>query len=115
DKELDRAVPESEKLNQRISSLIPVAKRGESVDRGASLTQRMADRLKAHTGALTSSVAGGLAFGPLGAVGGLAVPELLASPTAQMAGAKALRSPVPKLLGRAAASQLLGRGRKDEE
>jgi hypothetical protein len=124
DKELDRAVPESEALNQRISSLIPVAQRGESVDRGAGLTERMAHRIGAHTGALTSSAVGG-ALGyqtggkegaALGAVGGLALPELLASPAGKMAAARALRSPVPpQLLGRAASSQLLGRGKKTPE
>lgn len=120
DSELDLAVPESKTLNQRISSLIPVAQRGESVERGADLTQRVAHRVAAHTGALAGTgiggaygyKEGGLPGALAGGALGLAAPELIASPTAEMAGARALRSPVPKLLGRAATTQLLGRGKK---
>ncbi len=113
DQELDRAVPESAQLNQRISSLIPVARRAESTERGAELGQRMMHRVAAHTGALLPSLAGGYygyeKGGPVGAAAGFVLPELLASPSGQMLGARALNSSVPKLLGRGAGAQLLGR------
>lgn len=98
DSELDRTVPEAAGLNQRISSLIPVARRAESISREAPVTQRVAGRLGAHTGALAlggigaaegrreggtpGMIAGGLA--------GLVAPELVASPEGQMALARTL-------------------------
>lgn len=104
DQQLDRALgPEFSKTNQRISSLIPVQDAAESVQRNASLGQRVGGRLKAHTGALTAGAfgasAGSHAFGLPGAVigggMGLLVPELLGSPTSQMTLARALDSTVP--------------------
>jgi hypothetical protein len=93
DSELDRTVPESAGLNQRISSLIPVAKRAESVSRNASTPQRVAGRLGAHGSAgLLWMGAGGtigqreggtpgmIAGGVLGAV----APTLATSPEGQM-------------------------------
>lgn len=114
DQELDRAVPGSKELNQRISSLIPVAQRAESVTHGAGIPQRIAGRLTAHTGALAGSgiggslgyKEGGIPGAVIGAAAGLALPELLGSPGAQVFGARALRSPVPFRLGRGTALQL---------
>src|SRR5437660_2993403 len=59
DDELDRAVPAGKGINQRISSLIPVASRAESTARGADLGQRVMHRVGAHTGALVGAAAGG--------------------------------------------------------
>jgi hypothetical protein len=119
DEELDRAVPESAQLNQRISSLIPVAQRAESTERGAEIGQRLMHRVAAHTGALLPSLAGGYygyeKGGPLGAAAGFTLPEVLASPSGQMLGARVLRSPIPARLGRAVVPQLLGLGRKRTE
>jgi hypothetical protein len=62
------------------------------------LVQALAHRALAHTGALTSAVGGGL-YGykeggktgaAIGAAAGLIGPELIASPGAQMRGARAL-------------------------
>lgn len=90
DKAIDAAYPEGADLNQRISSLIPVEQRAAAVDSGASIGQRVMHRVGAHTGAAALGIAGGYEFGPLGAVAGLVVPEMLASPTAQMLAARGL-------------------------
>jgi hypothetical protein len=98
DQELDRTVPEATGLNQRLSSLIPVAQRGESVSRNAPTLQRAIGRFGAHTGALTLGgigAAGGYREGGLpgavaGGVTGVLAPELIASPEGQMAIARTL-------------------------
>jgi hypothetical protein len=108
DKELDRAVPQSAKLNQRISSLIPVATRAASVERGAGLSQRTLGRFARPTGALVGAGLGGYQGyregGPtgalLGGLGGLVLPEVISSPTVQMQVARSLHSGGPRLLGR---------------
>lgn len=102
DNELDRAAPGNEQLNQRISSLIPVKQRASILEKGAPTTQRMAHRLTAHTGALAGAgiggaighERGGTAGSIAGGLIGLAVPELAAAPTTQMAVARAMRMPV---------------------
>jgi len=96
DQELDRTVPESADINQRISSLIPVQQRAESISREASIPQRLAGRFAAHTGALTMAGIGGTAgyheYGVPGAIAGgiagLTAPELIRSPEFQMLGAR---------------------------
>ena len=98
DQELDRTVPEAAGLNQRLSSLIPVAQRAESVSRGAPALQRAAQRFGAHTGALTMGgigAAGGYKEGGLpgaiaGGLTGIVAPELVASPEGQIALARTL-------------------------
>lgn len=90
DKELDRTVPGAQDLNQRISSLIPVAERAEETDLHAGLGQRLMHRAAAHTGALIGADAGYRAGGIPGAVAGFVLPELAASPAGKMAGARAL-------------------------
>jgi hypothetical protein len=98
DRELDRTVPEAAGLNQRISSLIPVAQRAESVGRDAPTLQRAFGRFGAHTGALTGAGIGGAAGyhegGIPGAIAGgltgVLAPELIASPEGQMAVARSL-------------------------
>ena len=101
DGELDRAVPGAKEINQRISSLIPVAQRGASVERGAGLAQRVQHRMAVHTGALAGALAGGAyeksrGHSPvLGAAAGLIIPELAASPVAEMTAARLMRSGTP--------------------
>lgn len=98
DSELDRTVPESADLNQRISSLIPVAKRAESVSRNAPTVQRALGRFGAHTGALTlggigaleGRREGGMPGMVAGGLTGVLAPELIASPEGQMALARTL-------------------------
>jgi hypothetical protein len=98
DSELDRTVPESAGLNQRISSLIPVSQRAESVSRGASVPQRVLGRFGAHTGALMGGTAGmlegrregGTPGAIVGGLTGVLAPELIASPEAQMIAARSL-------------------------
>lgn len=120
DSELDRTVPEAAGLNQRISSLIPVAKRAESTARNADVGQRILGRLAAHTGALTGGVAGYHYGGIPGAIAGTAVPELLSSPTAQMVAARSanaagglLRNPVTKTA--ATTGALTGKRKREEQ
>lgn len=103
DGELDKAVPESADLNQQISSLIPAKTRAKLLSNSAPITQRVAGRLARPTGALVGAGAGG-AFGyreggtpgaVTGALTGLVAPEILSSPTTQMAAARAAQSGAP--------------------
>jgi uncharacterized membrane protein len=104
DSTLDNALgPQFASTNQRISSLIPVTDAAEKLSRADELPQKFGDKLKAHTGALTSAVAGGLAGaregGPigagLGALAGFALPEMISSPTSRLVMARGLNSPIP--------------------
>lgn len=98
---IHRGVPESAPLDKRISNLIPARDGGNVQELKPSLNQRIMQRFGVHTGALAGAALGAHEFGLPGAVAGLAIPELLADPTAQMvaarglnAGGKALQSPV---------------------
>lgn len=91
DTELDRTVPAAQDLNQRMSSLIPVARRAESTARNADIPQRIMHRASAHTGALAAAIGGYYAGGVPGGVAGFVLPELISSPAGQMAVARALR------------------------
>lgn len=101
DSELDRTVAGSEGLNQRISSLIPVKQRAEKIETLAPLSQRIAHRIGAHTGALAGAgIGGGIGYhrggvpgALIGGTAGLALPEILASPTTQMRIARTANSP----------------------
>lgn len=90
DKELDRTVPGARELNQRTSSLIPVAEQAEKADLKAGVMQNVMHRGAAHTGAALMGVEGFRHGGIPGAITGFVVPELLATPTARMAGARGL-------------------------
>lgn len=104
DKELDSAVPIAAKVNQRISSLIPVEQRARATSQGAEVAQRVMHRVGAHTGALIGAGVGYREYGPTGGLVGLVAPELLASPTFQMLMARALATKglVPAVTGTAA-------------
>lgn len=93
DKSIDAVSPEVASVNQRISSLIPVADRAANKSAQAGATQRTLQRGLAHTGALTGAVTGFAAGGPIGALLGLAGPELLLSPAPLMAYARAANAP----------------------
>lgn len=121
DSELDRLVGGNAEINQRISSLIPAKKAAQKLETSASLPQKMAHRMLAHTGALMGASAGG-AYGykeggvpgaVVGGISGLVLPEVMASPTAQMAAARVIRSPKTVQLGRGMTSQFMRRGSKD--
>lgn len=117
DKGLDQAMPGTADINQRISSLIPVKERAESAERNASLPQRVAHRAAAHTGALASGLLGadigynkgGVPGAIAGGLGGVIVPEILISPSTQMAFAKLLQSPTTRRLATGAGAQILSR------
>lgn len=97
--QLHGIAPETEALDQRISSLFPVQLQGQRVASGAPLVQRLAGRVGAHTGALAGAGIGGtLGYreggGVKGAIAGgltgLVAPELIASPEGQMIMARTL-------------------------
>jgi hypothetical protein len=104
DTELDRAVPESAELNQRISSLIPTVRRGEAMARGEGATPRIMERIARPTGALTGAIGGGMLGRQQGGTSGmiegaglgLILPELMTSPTGRMVAARALNRPIPQ-------------------
>lgn len=121
--EFNKAVPEAEGLNGRISNLIPVSERGDSTQLNAPTSQRIFGRVLAHTGALTGALGGSAAGyrsgGPLGAVvggaAGLALPEMIGSPTGQMIAARGLNSRAVPGLIRGASGGLLQAGRPDRK
>jgi hypothetical protein len=122
DSELDRTIPESAGLNQRISSLLPVAQRAGATDLNAGVTQRVVNRLARPTGALAGAgIGGGFGYkegGVPGAVAGagfgLVAPEVLANPTTLMAGARALNSPAFQKVIPLANAAVLNAARKNK-
>lgn len=123
DQELDRTVPEAQGINQRISSLIPVAKRAESADRAAPIAQKLVGRAAAHTGALTMGGLGavegrregGLPGAILGGVTGLVAPELVATPEGQMITARTLASEGGRTAGKLLQGAALQANRKKDD
>ncbi len=105
-REMHAAAPETEELDRRISSLMPVAKRAEAKAVNAPFVQRVLGRVGAHTGALTGAAVGSFAgYRSGGAKGGLeygllglVAPEVMASPELQMSLARTLySSALPRL------------------
>jgi hypothetical protein len=88
--------------------LIPGRQQAARRAAGAGITQRIAGRVAAHTGALTlgglAGTAGYREGGLPGAVAagaaGLVGPELLASPTGQMAAARLAQMGIPQQIAR---------------
>lgn len=99
--EVSRTVPGADELDNRISSLMPVAKRAGAADLNNGVTQRVLGRFARPTGALVGAGIGGTAGyehdglrgALLGGAAGLVAPEVFASPTTLMAGARAADSP----------------------
>jgi hypothetical protein len=93
-------VPGAQQLNQRISSLIPAKTRAAVLSNAAPISQRIAGRMARPTGALASAgigsaigyERGGGAGAIAGGLTGLVVPEVLSSPTVQMAAARAAKN-----------------------
>ena len=125
DSELDRTVSGNAKVNQKISSLIPAKQAAIKASQGDSLSQRVAGRMLAHTGALAGSVGGAIVGGReggapgavIGGMAGLVAPEILGSRTAQMALARAASKGLPVTLPalRGAALQINRPRKKPEE
>lgn len=103
---LEKAVPETGPINQRISSLIPVTRRAEMAARAPGVLENTMNRFRTPTGALTGMVGGGAAGyhegGVPGAVAGAGLgallPSVISSPTTQMIIARGLYDGVPKLI-----------------
>jgi hypothetical protein len=106
DAELDNAVPGTQEINQKLSSLIPARTRANIASNAAPITQRIAGRMARPTGALAGAGIGsalgyreGGREGALaGGIAGLVAPEILASPTVQMTGARAAQGAAPYAL-----------------
>ena len=102
--EFHRAVPGTAEPDTNIANLMPVAESAAARKLNAPPLQRMVGRFAPHTGALVGAVGGYHAGGPLGALAGIAVPEILASPTVQAAAARGING-----VGRAVASPITTR------
>jgi hypothetical protein len=95
------AVPGSAELDQKMQSLIPVANYAERRALSAGPGERIAGRFAAHTGALAGGLAGTVAGyergggegAVVGGLAGLAIPEMISSPTLKMAVARVANSP----------------------
>jgi hypothetical protein len=103
--ELNNTVPGAESLNQRISSLIPVAQRAKLTDLNAGPIQHSLNRLHAPTGGMIPALFGLREGGLPGLMAMIAGQETLGSPTVRMMGArgafgtgKALGSPTLRRL-----------------
>lgn len=92
DAEIDKSVPESAGLNQRLSSLIAGRDRAASRSLNAGLAERSLGRFAAHSGALAGALYGFHAGGVPGAIAGIVGPEMVASPTAQMVAARGINA-----------------------
>lgn len=92
DSGIDNAAPGTSGLNNKISSLFPVAQRATATDLNANALQRVLGRFTRPTGALVGLSGGGYAGYKEGGIGGavaggaagLVAPELIGSPTFQM-------------------------------
>lgn len=111
DSQMDQLAPGTGELNQRISSLIPVANRAGATDLNEGLIGRTIGRFGKPTGALVGGLAGaaegrregGTQGAIIGGLTGLVAPEILSNPTTLMTGARAIYSPITgKLLPAAA-------------
>ena len=99
--QLHTLVPGTQEIDDRLTNLIPVIQRSASTDLNAGVGQSIAHRVAAHTGALTGAAFGaregyekhGILGGLGGAALGLALPELLTTPTAEMGAARLMYSP----------------------
>lgn len=90
--ELENAIPGAAQLNQRISSLIPVAQRARLTDLQAGPIEKTLDRATRPTGGLFPLLFGLHEGGPLGAAGVMAGQEMLGSPAARLIGARTLHA-----------------------
>lgn len=88
--ELEKAVPGAVDLNQRISSLIPVAQRARLTEMNGGPMERILDRATRPTGGLFPILFGLHEGGPLGAAATVAGQEMLGSPAARLIGARTL-------------------------
>jgi hypothetical protein len=97
-RELHDISPETKSMDQRISSLIPVASQGKRVAAEAPFLQRAVDRIARPTGGLAPAITGGyigsreggVKGGIAGGLAGLVAPELMASPEGRMLVARSL-------------------------
>lgn len=101
DGELERTVPIASEINQRISSLIPVAKRAETAANSAGVVGDLVERFRRPTGALAASAIGaGVGYqqgGTDGAIKGAVIgmaPSLAINPNTMLTAARLFNSPL---------------------
>ncbi len=103
--EFHTAAPGTRQLDQRISSLIPVAERANRTTLGAGMVQNALNRFRTPTGAMVGMLGGGEAGyhehgvpgAFVGAAMGAALPALIGSPEAQMFMARTANGMLPRL------------------
>jgi hypothetical protein len=101
DAELDRTVPESQKLNQQISSLIPAKQAAAKAANNAGTAQRTVNRFRAATGALAGTgIGAGIGYHEGGRTGaaigaglGMVAPDLISGPEGTMSAARVAANP----------------------
>jgi hypothetical protein len=112
--EFHAAAPGTQDLDQRISSLIPVANRAEVMSRAPGVIENTLNRFRTPTGALIGAVGGGEAGYHTGGVPGMLagagmgalLPSVISSPTTQMIMARGLYDGVPRLIPAATGAAL---------
>lgn len=116
--EFHASAPGTADLDQRVSSLIPVANRADIMSRSPGVMENTLNRFRVPTGALTGVIGGGAAGGAagyhegglpgavVGAGMGALLPSMIASPTTQMIIARGLYDGVPKLIPAATGAAL---------
>jgi hypothetical protein len=107
--EFNRAVPESQPINQQIQSLVPVEEGARRAAEKAGPVQRIINRATRPTGGMTPVLAGTAAGGPVGGAAVLAAQETMGSPSALMMAARPIYSG-SKLVGSPITSRLLNTG-----
>ncbi len=90
--QLRSKVPEAATLNNRISNLIPIKDSAAVKDIQPGFAGQVAQRIAAKTGSLALGAYGMHEAGLPGLAAGVAIPELLGNPTAQMAAARTLNT-----------------------
>ena len=90
---VNAAVPGGAELNQRISSLIPVANRAAKTAMGPGVVEGAIGTATAKTGALAAALAASKISGPVGFVTALFGKEILTSPSARLLAARTLKMP----------------------
>jgi hypothetical protein len=122
--EFHRVLPEAAENDATVSNLIPVKNRASITALGDNPLAKAAGRVAAHTGAATGGIAGayegkregGIPGAIAGGLAGVVAPEIISSPTGQMAVARMMHSATSLPLVRGAILNAVpGRKNGDQE
>ena len=102
DSEIDRALPGSSAINDRMTTMIPVAQRAAAKDLNAGILERTLGKIGRPTGALVGASAGAYEGGRqggtpgaiVGGLAGLVAPEIVTNPTTLMMLGRGMNSPL---------------------